>query len=253
MDLSQTEKAYFQKLFNLYDSDKGGTIGFTELRNLAKHLGVELDEDALFSSCRSIGIQATKKDDVDLTFEQFVRWLKSANAAGDEFAMLKAKITAAGNKALNNEQIARLKDVFDHFDADGSGSIDVDELGNVFASMGQDDISKEELENMIAGVDDDGSGQIEFPEFMMLMCGNFGGVSFEQEMHNTFEASDNVASGTISAQQLRELITETTGGIICGEELEHIIKTAMQECAGRDGLIDYMKWESLWEACREEG
>lgn len=242
---------YMQKMFNLYDTDKSGAIGFQELKNLSKYLGVELDDDALFSSVRSIGITVAKREDVDLTFENFVRWLRTANAAGDEFAMLKAKITAAGNKALNNEQIKRLQEVFNHFDADGSGSIDVEELSEVFKSMGEN-VPKNELENMILGVDDDGSGQIEFPEFMMLMCGNFGGESFEQEMHKLFISSDNNSSGTITLQQLRQLITETTGGLIGGEELEQIIKVSQEECMGRDGNIDYMKWESLWEACREE-
>jgi hypothetical protein len=72
-------------------------------------------------------------------------------------------------------------------------------------------------------------------------------------MHNKFLGADGNSSGTISVEELRQVIRDTTGGLIEGEELEDILKTALEECpSGVKGQIDYMKWESLWEACREE-
>jgi Ca2+-binding EF-hand superfamily protein len=248
-EISAQERTYFRKMFDLNDTDKNEAIRFSELRNLSKHLGVELSDELLLTSLRSIGVRA-EKDAIDLTFEDFLRWLKRASASGDEFALLKAKITASGNRALNNDQIARLKEVFDHFDVDHSGSIDAEELGAVFQAMGQE-MSSEELESMIAGVDDDGSGQIEFPEFIMLMCSNFAGTSFESEMRDAFEAADYAQSGRMNINDVRSLIVELTGGLIQGEELEQIVQSAEGLVEGGVGM-DYMKWESLWEACREE-
>ena len=248
MDLTDNERAYFKKMFDLYDTDKSGAIGLSELKNLSKHLGVELSDDDLIQSVRSIGV-TSEPDEIDLAFPQFVSWLQNAGAS-DEFALLKAKITAAGNKALNNEQIARLKEVFEEFDEDGSGSIDADELRNVFLSMGQD-ATPEEMRAMIEGVDDDGSGQIEFNEFIVLMCSNFGSRSFGEDMREAFETLDPEMTGKISVDVLKAMMKEASGDCLSNQEIDAIV--ASVDGAGvKDGEIEYMKWESLWEACREE-
>jgi calcium-binding protein CML len=247
-ELPENERAYFKKMFDLYDTDKSGAIGLSELRNLSKHLCVELTETQIIDSVRSIGITSDPSD-IDLAFPQFVAWLQKAQAS-DEFALLKAKITAQGNKALNNEQIARLKEVFDHFDEDGSGSIDAGELRNVFLSMGAD-ATEQEMEEMIASVDDDGSGQIEFNEFMVLMCSNFGSKSFEEDMREAFEQLDPGTSGKMNVVKLRELMKEATGGKLTDKEINDII-ASVDGGAMNGEEVEYMKWESLWEACREE-
>lgn len=244
---NDNERRYFKKMFDLYDTDKGGTIGLSELKNLAKHLGCEMTEEALVRSVRNIGFTGA---DIELEFEVFLKWLAgsaSDSTGGDEFAFLKAKITAQGSKALNNEQIARLKEVFEYFDADHSGSIDADELVNVFSSMGQT-VTQEEMREMIDQVDEDGSGQIEFEEFLMLMCSNFGSKTFETDMHEVFDLVDKEGTGKIDTNALAQLIRETTGGLVSEEEIKQIINSA----GPVNGYVEYMKWESLWEACREE-
>jgi calcium-binding protein CML len=247
-ELTEHERAYFKKMFDLYDTDKSGAIGLSELRNLSKHLGVEMSEQHILASVRSIGVHADGED-IDLAFPQFVMWLHNASSAGDEFALLKAKITAKGNKALNNEQIARLKEVFDHFDADGSGSIDAGELRNVFQSMGTE-VSEQEMEDMIAGVDDDGSGQIEFQEFMVLMCSNFGSRSFEEDMREAFTQLDPDSTGKLDVKKLKSMMKELTGGLLSDQEIADIITSI--DGSGPVDDVEYMKWESLWEACRED-
>lgn len=244
---SDTERRYFKKMFDLYDTDKGGTIGLSELKNLAKHLGCEMTEEALIASVRAVGFHGSE---IELEFPVFLEWLGSSTngSSGDEFASLKAKITAQGSKALNNEQIARLKEVFDYFDADGSNSIDAEELVNVFASMGQD-VTAEEMREMIDQVDEDKSGQIEFEEFLMLMCSNFGSKTFESDMHEAFSTVDKDGTGRVQINVLFNLIQETTGGLIPDDEIRAIVASAEPQ---RDGEVEYIKWESLWEACREE-
>lgn len=247
MSFSEHERKYFKKMFDLYDTDKSGAIGLSELKNLSRHLGVEMSEESLLQTVKNLGLP-TENNDIDLEFEEFLKWLSTANgAAGDEFAALKAKITAAGSKTLNNEQIARLKEVFDHFDADKSGSIDADELINVFESMGQA-VTREEMEKMIASVDDDGSGQIEFEEFMMLMCSNYGAKTLETDMQEAFSVYDPDATGKVTLSTLRQMIIDTSGGRLTEKEIADIIDSVEK----RDGFVEYMKWESLWEACREE-
>ena len=66
---------------------------------------------------------------------------------------------------LTEEQISHFKEVFDMFDADGGGSISVDELQEIFEQLGQFK-TEEEINNMIKEVDEDKSGEIDFEEFL---------------------------------------------------------------------------------------
>eukprot|EP00658_Telonema_sp_P-2_P014957 TRINITY_DN15712_c0_g1_i2.p1 TRINITY_DN15712_c0_g1~~TRINITY_DN15712_c0_g1_i2.p1 ORF type:complete len:161 (-),score=48.59 TRINITY_DN15712_c0_g1_i2:27-509(-) len=145
----------------------------------------------------------------------------------------------------SNEQLQRFKEVFDHFDADKSGSIDADELMNVFSSMGNE-VTREEMVEMIAGVDDDDSGEIEFEEFIMLMCSHYG-HSFTSEMEEVFSHLDPDAFGRLPVTAVANMMRETTGGILTEAEISEIISSVSE-----NGYVDYMKWESLWEACNEQ-
>lgn len=65
---------------------------------------------------------------------------------------------------LTEEQIAELKQAFNEFDNDGSGTITTKELGYAMRAMGMNP-TEQELLDLINEFDTDGSGQIEFPEF----------------------------------------------------------------------------------------
>mmetsp|Transcript_155831 Transcript_155831/g.283453 ORF Transcript_155831/g.283453 Transcript_155831/m.283453 type:complete len:540 (-) Transcript_155831:272-1891(-) len=62
----------------------------------------------------------------------------------------------------------RIDRVFQMFDHDSDGSIDVNKLGAVMRQLGHDP-TEAELQEMIAEVDEDGNGLIDFPEFLSLM------------------------------------------------------------------------------------
>ena len=69
---------------------------------------------------------------------------------------------------LSPAQVEEIKEAFNLFDADGSGSIDYRELKAAMKALGIK-TSKEELKKMIVDVDTDGSGSVEFPEFLQMM------------------------------------------------------------------------------------
>ena len=60
------------------------------------------------------------------------------------------------NQSIDPEQLQDYRTVFNLFDADGSGSIDVTELGIAFRSLGHN-VPEEELAEILREVDDDGS------------------------------------------------------------------------------------------------
>ena len=57
---------------------------------------------------------------------------------------------------------------FNQYDADGSGEIDKNELGQLLKRLGES-VKPLELENLMAKIDDDGSGEISFQEFVQMM------------------------------------------------------------------------------------
>ena len=72
------------------------------------------------------------------------------------------------NANFTQEEIDACTAAFEKFDADGSGTIEPNELKDVLMSMGQNPTDEEVFE-MLASVDEDASGSIDFGEFMMVI------------------------------------------------------------------------------------
>ena len=71
-------------------------------------------------------------------------------------------------KFISNENILRF--AFNYFDKDNSGSIDRDELNEVFKQGNSDPIAVQKaLDKIIEEVDKDKNGTIEFEEFVHVM------------------------------------------------------------------------------------
>lgn len=75
---------------------------------------------------------------------------------------------------LSEEQLQELREAFDLFDTDGSGSIDVKELKVAMRALGFQ-VKKEEVRKMIADIDKDGNESIDFDEFVQMMTAKMVG------------------------------------------------------------------------------
>merc|ERR1712007_388206 len=69
---------------------------------------------------------------------------------------------------LTQDQVEEIKEAFDLFDTDGSGSIDVNELKVAMKALGMD-AKSEEIRKLINDIDSDGDGTIDFDEFLAMM------------------------------------------------------------------------------------
>ena len=69
---------------------------------------------------------------------------------------------------LTEEQKQEIREAFDLFDTDGSGTIDAKELKVAMRALGFEP-KKEEIKKMISDIDSDGSGTIDFNEFLEMM------------------------------------------------------------------------------------
>ena len=74
-------------------------------------------------------------------------------------------------------QMQELREAFDLFDTDGSGTIDTKELQVALRALGFDS-KKEKVRKMIADIDLDGSGTIDFEEFVEMMTGKMGAAAW---------------------------------------------------------------------------
>ena len=79
---------------------------------------------------------------------------------------------------LTEEQKQEIREAFDLFDTDGSGTIDAKELKVAMRALGFEP-KKEEIKKMISDIDKDGSGTIDFNEVRLLV--------FEEELEGGWE------------------------------------------------------------------
>ncbi len=81
----------------------------------------------------------------------------------EEFSAKKQEING-----LTDDDVLEIKEAFDIFDVDKSGSISKEELKQALKNLGID-AKNQTLQNMITDLDADGSGKIEFDEFIKMM------------------------------------------------------------------------------------
>lgn len=75
----------------------------------------------------------------------------------------------AVSEAVDAETRAKLRQVFDKFDADGSGAVDTREMKAMIAQL-ELQLSDDEVARLMVEADPDGSGLVEFEEFVTVMA-----------------------------------------------------------------------------------
>jgi Ca2+-binding EF-hand superfamily protein len=137
-----------------------------------------------------------------------------------------------GRTELTEEQRQEIKEAFDLFDTDGSGSIDAKELKVAMRALGFEP-RKEEVRKMISEIDRDGSGTIEFPEFLEMMAAKMAERDPREEILKAFRLFDRDNKGKISFADLKAVSREL-GENLTDEELQEMIDEADRD---GDGLI----------------
>ena len=112
---------------------------------------------------------------------------------------------ATAREGLSREQIEQFKEAFRLFDKDGSGSIDMEELGVVMKSLGQD-LSEEEVVHMMEDADLNGDGLMDFEEFLVMMKGRMTSTSEVEDWTEGFKVFDKNGDGFITAKELYQVL-----------------------------------------------
>jgi Ca2+-binding protein (EF-Hand superfamily) len=150
-----------------------------------------------------------------------------------------SKGSSAATTNLTEEQKQEIREAFDLFDSDGSGTIDAKELKVAMRALGFEP-KKEEIRKMIADIDKSGDGQINFEEFLAMMTVKMGQRDSREEMIKAFRLFDDDETGRISFQNLKRVANDL-GENLTDEELQEMIDEADREGTGEVSLEDFMR------------
>ncbi|KNC50264.1 caltractin [Thecamonas trahens ATCC 50062] len=144
-----------------------------------------------------------------------------------------------GRQELTEEQRQEIREAFDLFDTDSSGTIDARELKVAMRALGFEP-SRDELKKMIADVDRDGSGTIEYSEFEQMMVSKMSERDGKEEILKAFRLFDDDDTGKISFKNLKRVAKEL-GENLTDEELQEMIDEADRDGDGEVSQDDFMR------------
>eukprot|EP00611_Tribonema_gayanum_P009293 TRINITY_DN19079_c0_g1_i2.p1 TRINITY_DN19079_c0_g1~~TRINITY_DN19079_c0_g1_i2.p1 ORF type:complete len:140 (+),score=28.17 TRINITY_DN19079_c0_g1_i2:152-571(+) len=102
---------------------------------------------------------------------------------------------------LSEEEIEEIREAFNLFDTDGSGSIDPKELKAAMQSLGFE-AKNQTIYQMIADIDKDSSGAIDFEEFLDMMTAKMSDKDTREDIQKVSRLALPVAhSCFVSAQR----------------------------------------------------
>ncbi|XP_064884170.1 uncharacterized protein LOC102085725 isoform X2 [Columba livia] len=136
--LTEEETAELREAFDLFDPDGEGLIDVGDLKMNVRALGCELEKSEMKKIVSEFGEKGSGK----VTFQSYLQ-----------------------AEPCEKKEILK---VFNAFDCDGTGKISLEDLKAVAEEVGED-ISEEELQEMIDEADVDGDGEVDEEEFLRIL------------------------------------------------------------------------------------
>jgi len=187
MRYAKRDVVLLKEIFDQYDTDGGGSIGVVEMKAALKRQkeakeaklrvsggqepakkGVELMDviDNVFShlgrGTDSLSFHDLLKAMFPLSTEEQLRQMENWVKPEEERAKAIAETTQ-----LSETAIEEMRDIFNLYDSDRSGSLSVREL---VAALEDTGMLKAEIEELFEGADENNDGQVTFEEFTVMMA-----------------------------------------------------------------------------------
>ncbi|KAM3252767.1 Calcium-binding protein CML19 [Capsicum annuum] len=147
--------------------------------------------------------------------------------------------TRSRHPGLTQQKRQEIKEAFELFDTDGSGTIDASELNVAMRALGFE-MTGEQVEQMIADVDKDGSGAIDFDEFVHMMTAKIGERDTKEELAKAFNLLDQDKNGKISAADIHQIANEL-GESFTAREIQEMIEVADRDGDGEVNAEEFMR------------
>jgi centrin-1 len=135
---------------------------------------------------------------------------------------------------LTEDDIEEIKEAFDLFDSDGSGTVEPRELKSAMVSLGFE-AKNATLFHVVSELDKDGSGAIDFEEFLNMMSSQMDDHSSKEDIRSIFVLFDADKTGYINIKNLRK-IARDLGETCEDEELLDLIRKGDSD---GDGLVSF--------------
>ncbi|ENN77949.1 hypothetical protein YQE_05626, partial [Dendroctonus ponderosae] len=139
-----------KRAFGMFDTANRGTIDREKVRTILTTLGHSYDDKELEQMLKDEDPEENGAVDI----EAFCRVASHFLENEDEEAMQK-----------------ELKEAFRLYDKEGNGYIPTSSLREILAAL-DDQLTGDQLNEMIAEIDTDASGTVDFEEFMEMMTGD---------------------------------------------------------------------------------
>ena len=125
---------------------------------------------------------------------------------------------------VTSRQKQEIKDAFDLFDADESGSIDSGELKVAMKALGFE-ATDLEINQFINEADPKKTGSIQYDQFFKLMSKKMQERNPENEMREAFQLIDEDGTGRINFKKLKKAVAEI-GENLTDKDIKEMIREA---------------------------
>ncbi|KAK4791502.1 hypothetical protein SAY86_031915 [Trapa natans] len=140
---------------------------------------------------------------------------------------------------LNQQKRQEIREAFDLFDTDGSGTIDAKELSVAMRALGFE-MTEEQIKQMIEDVDKDGSGSIDYDEFEHMMTAKIGERDTKEELMKAFRIIDQDNNGKISAGDIKR-IAKDLGESFSDSDIQEMIQRADLDGDGEINVEEFIR------------
>ncbi|XP_060102804.1 uncharacterized protein LOC132577216 [Heteronotia binoei] len=140
---------------------------------------------------------------------------------------------------LSEEQKQEIREAFDLFDTDDSGTIDVKELKVAMHTLGFE-TKKGEIKKMVAEIGKNDHNFINFEEFLTMIIKKMSEKDNKEEVLRAFQLFDTDGTGKISFKNLKRVISEL-GEDISDEELQEMIEDADLDGDGEINQQEFLR------------
>lgn len=167
--LTEEEERKAREIFAVYDYDGSGTIEITELRDLLLELQLSLSPEFLEEFVQSVFQHLDKDRTLRLDFGEFVTLYQQVISQQPPGVAKRNQGRRIDVKDLKETELA-LRDIFNVYDVDQSGYLDMQEMIQVLEEAGLPDPHGDGFQTVIdshmAFADADMDGRIDFQEFL---------------------------------------------------------------------------------------
>eukprot|EP00931_Biecheleriopsis_adriatica_P025284 TRINITY_DN15568_c0_g1_i2.p1 TRINITY_DN15568_c0_g1~~TRINITY_DN15568_c0_g1_i2.p1 ORF type:complete len:582 (+),score=133.97 TRINITY_DN15568_c0_g1_i2:116-1861(+) len=155
----QDMSARIQEVFQKFDKDGSGYLDQIELRQVFRMLSPKFDSKQISHYCK--WLNEAGDGDGQISHKEFIGWLVESGPAAQEVSRI---IIAETGSSISN----RLRELFQRFDKDGGGYLDMMELSKVFRILSPN-FGMHEIQEICKELDRGGDRRVSRKEFMQWL------------------------------------------------------------------------------------